>query len=610
MQLVAYGAQDVYLTGNPQITYWKVVYKRCTNFAMESIEQVFNGRGDFGKYLKCLVSRNGDLIYRTYLVATLPEITCCWERKGEGNGANDPNTGDNAVAGETASQAYVTWANGQPGQDATWARWIDYPGENLIEYVEIEIGGQRIDRQYGEWMHIWNQLSLTNEKREAYNKMIGHTTQLTYLTMGEADKNHNCVCCKTLCTDCEGPCNTCAFRCNLPETTLYIPLLFWYCQNPGLALPLIALQYHEVNINVQLRKLDCMLWAVDSLNDGSGTFLNPHDVSCNLTTLPREGPSMRATRQNPNGAYNKHLVTCSIFIDYIFLDRNERRFMAQNTHEYLIEQVQYNDPVSAQTSEVSMELDFNHPCKEIFLTVQQEYFRDCCKQFEACEPLYKALGVQPFNYTDCLDAMPPAYHAFHGPTNPPPHTYYGERIIHEGLFRNPGAAQTFFGGPWDRDVYSDGWKNPPATATTSHAPLGGFGFQSSVSDAGSIVLAESALNLHCWGKNPVYSLVLQLNGQDRFSERSGRWFDEVQPFEYHTHLPDTGINLYSFALHPEEHNPSGTLNFSRIDNSTLRFIVSNFMFNNNNNSVNINLYATNYNILRIMSGMGGLAYSN
>ena len=122
-----------------------------------------------------------------------------------------------------------------------------------------------------------------------------------------------------------------------------------------------------------------------------------------------------AARWNTDGAYTKHLVTCSLFIDYIFLDRDERRYMAQNPHEYLIEQVQFSDNVSTSVSENSLELDFNHPCKEIFLTTQQEYFRDCCKQFEACEPLYKALGIQPFNYTDCLDAMPPAYHAFHGP---------------------------------------------------------------------------------------------------------------------------------------------------------------------------------------------------
>ena len=171
--------------------------------------------------------------------------------------------------------------------------------------------------------------------------------------------------------------------------------------------------------------------------------------------------------------------------------------------------------------------------------------------------------------------------------------------MHERYVEEPGPPTPHGRGP--TEVWMD--------LSGSFAPLSSIQ-NSFVSDAGAIVLAKTALNMHCWGKNPVYSLVLQLNGQDRFSERSGRWFDEIQPFKYHTHQPDTGINLYSFALHPEEHNPSGTLNFSRIDNAILRFTLTSFMFNANNTAVNLKMYATNYNILRIMSGMGGLAYSN
>ena len=154
MQLVAYGAQDVYLTGNPQITFWKVTYRRHTNFAMESIEQTFNGQADFGRRVTCTISRNGDLAYRTYLQVTLPEIK--------------PKSGKEA-------------------------RWLDYPGEQLISQVEVEIGGQRIDRQYGDWMHIWNQLTLSKEQEPGYNKMVGQTTALTYLTDSKfADVDEPC----------------------------------------------------------------------------------------------------------------------------------------------------------------------------------------------------------------------------------------------------------------------------------------------------------------------------------------------------------------------------------------------------------------------------------
>jgi hypothetical protein len=208
MQIVAYGAQDLFLTGTPEITYWKVSYRRHTNFAMESIEQTFQGQADFGRRVSAILSRNGDLAYRTYLQVTLPEIN-----------QDMANTTNAAATG-----------------NGVYARWLDYIGEQLVSQVEVEIGGQRIDRQYGDWMHIWNQLTMSSEQRRGYFKMIGHTTQLTYITDPQfADIAGPCAASG-------GPAQVCAPRKALPETTLYIPLLFWFCKNPGLALPLIALK--------------------------------------------------------------------------------------------------------------------------------------------------------------------------------------------------------------------------------------------------------------------------------------------------------------------------------------------------------------------------------
>ena len=132
---------------------------------------------------------------------------------------------------------------------------------------------------------------------------------------------------------------------------------------------------------------------------------------------------------------------------------------------------------------------------------------------------------------------------------------------------------------------------------------------SGVSDAGTFVMAESSIDMHCWGQNPVVTAKLQLNGQDRFSEREGTYFDLVQPFQHHTRSPDTGINVYSFSLRPEEHQPSGTCNFSRIDNATLQLVLSANTVGNDD-TAKVRVYTTNFNVLRIMSGMGGLAYSN
>jgi hypothetical protein len=509
MQLVAYGAQDVFLTGTPEITFWKVSYRRHTNFAMESIEQTFSGQADFGRRVTCTISRNGDLAYRTYLQVTLPEI-------GQMDGA-------------------------------TYARWMDYIGEHLVSQVEVEIGGQRIDRQYGDWMHIWNQLTLSAEQQRGYHKMIGNTTQLTYMT----DPEFAAV--SGPCAASGGPAQVCAPRKALPETTLYVPLQFWFCRNPGLALPLIALQYHEVKINLDLRPIGECLWAIRDPAASSGSV------------------SVAA-------AYQQSLVAASLYVDYIFLDTDERRKMAQNPHEYLFEQLQFTGDESVGSSSNKIKLNFNHPCKELVWVVQPDANVDYCSSLIGGNTLFKTLGAQPFNYTDAIDALPNSIKAFGAADAVEGATGF----INSGLFQDSNLAT---------------------------GPLEVSPSQSAVSDAGTFVLAETALTMHCWGENPVVTAKLQLNGQDRFSEREGSYFDVVQPFQHHTRAPDTGINVYSFALRPEEHQPSGSCNFSRIDNAVLQLVLSSGTVSGTA-TAKVRVYAVNYNVLRVMSGMAGVAYSN
>ena len=535
MQLVAYGAQDVFLTGTPEITFWKVSYRRHTNFAMESIEQTFSGQADFGRRVTCTISRNGDLAYRTYLQVTLPEIN---------------QTMKNAT-----------------GAQGVYARWMDFIGEQLVAQVEVEIGGQRIDRQYGDWMHIWNQVTLTSEQQRGYFKMIGNTTQLTYIT----DPAFAGV--SGPCAASGAPAQVCAPRNALPETTLYVPLQFWFCRNPGLALPLIALQYHEVKINLDLRPIGECLWAVNSIGASSGTVT--------VTT-----------------AYQQSLVAASLYVDYIFLDTDERRKMAQNPHEYLFEQLQFTGDESVGSSSNKIKLNFNHPCKELVWVVQPDANVDYCSSLIAGNTLYKTLGAQPFNYTDSIDALPNAIHAFGSQDSVGAST--GAFINSAGLFEQAGGVDlaASVGGTWTG-----------TGASTGGFEAGGVGTTAGLSDAGTFVLAESALDMHCWGENPVVTAKLQLNGQDRFSEREGSYFDVVQPFQHHTRAPDTGINVYSFALRPEEHQPSGTCNFSRIDNAVLQLVLSSPTVSGTS-TAKVRVYAVNYNVLRVMSGMAGVAYSN
>jgi len=343
-------------------------------------------------------------------------------------------------------------------------------------------------------------------------------------------------------------------------------------------------QYHEVKINIDFRPIGEVLWAVSSLTSTTGA----KQVAL---------------------AYQQSLVAASLYLDFIFLDTDERRKMAQNPHEYLIEQLQFTGDESVGSSSNKIKLNFNHPVKELVWVVQPDANVDYCASLTAGSTLYKTFGAQPFNFTDAIDALPPTITAFGGPNETSGSTNF---INTAGLFQDPGAVDIFATSfnttsyVWGTTAGQfQGTQQTNASGTGVSSNITG----SSVSDAGTFVLGETALQLHCWGQNPVVTAKLQLNGQDRFSEREGTYFGLVQPFQHHTRSPDTGINVYSFALKPEEHQPSGSCNFSRIDNATLQLVLS-------ANTVagtataKVRVYAKNYNILRIMSGMAGVAYSN
>ena len=417
LQLVAYGAQDVYLTGNPQITFFKVVYRRHTNFAIESIQQTFNGTASFGNTVTVTVSRNGDLINRAYVQLTVPALT------------------------------------GYTFGGASTPRYVNYLGLKALSQVTVEIGGQQIDKHYSDWMYIWNELSLPVGKKSGYEMMVGADGDITSST------NINSV----------------TAVANDNKTTLYVPLEFWFCRNVGLALPLIALQYHEVKFKIQFESMDKCI------------------TNASATT----------TTQFANNGFD-----ATLWIDYIFLDTDERRRFAQLSHEYLIEQLQFTGQETLSTGSGNRyRLNFNHPCKELIWVSKQSAAADW------------------YNYT------------------------------HSSTYDAAGNSSNVVAG------------------------------------------------IYPTGSNPFTKCLLQLNGNDRFAERDGGYFNYVQPYQHHTNIPSNkGINVYSFALKPEEHQPSGTLNMSRIDTAVLSL--------NSSVTGNVNIYAVNYNVLRIMSGMGGLAYSN
>lgn len=401
LQLVAYGAQDAYLSGNPQITFWRGLFKRHTNFAMEPFRVNLTGQANWGTKHSAILGRHADLISSAYIEVEMP--------------------------GDEADLIY----------DNTGAKG----GFNLVEYVELDIGGQIIDRQYGEFLSIWSTLTLSADARNNLDEICNtiDTANVSCSTYGRPSRMN----------------------------VTYIPLGFWFCRNPGAALPLIALQYHEVKINI--------LWNKPSL------IFKPF-----VSSAVSAGPAQ-----------------ANLLVDYIYLDVEERRRMAQESHEYLIEQTQYNEDKGMTSAQNRIDLTFNHPVKELIWVTQKADKKDC--------RISGGNNVAPLNYDSII-----------------------------------------------------------------------------------------------------YECTLQLNGQDRMQALPGQYFNAVQPFQHHTGIYRSGVYMYSFAIKPEEHQPSGTCNFSRIDTATLVFSVDGAVAINNldENNYDIRVYAINYNILRIMSGMGGLAYSN
>ena len=524
MQLVSYGAQDIYISGNPQITFWKILYKRHTNFAVESIEVTFNGQADFNKRVTAVINRNADLMYKTYVQVTLPEINLA-----------APNTGSGTGIGA-----------------GTGFRWVNFVGHRLIKQVEVEIGGQRIDRQYGDWMQIWTQLATDAGNVAALDDIVGNSHDLVLMKRSTGlPLDMTCSASETTVS--------CVARAGTPAKTLYIPLQFWFCRNPGVAIPLIALQYHEVRINVDFETWQNCQYAETQ-------------VGVPYPGLPQVS-----------------LAAASLYVDYVYLDTEERRRFAQQSHEYLIEQVQYTGAESITSSSNKIQLNFNHPVKELAWVVQRDSFVDC----SGATWLATVGGPQPFNYSDdfSTDGMIVSLLA---------QTQTNNADTSSGASQQNSVAQQNLGAGASTSLATVIADNTLDRAGTQE-------FESGVNYLLAKVILASGVR--CEGGNPVAVAKLQLNGQDRFTEREGSYFDKVQPYQHHSRTPSTGINVYSFALRPEEHQPSGTCNFSRIDKATLQLTVTlNTVYVSR--TAQVRVYALNYNVLRVMSGMGGLAYSN
>jgi len=630
MQLVAYGAQDIYLTGNPQITFFKVVYRRHTNFAMECIQQTINGSSTISATAATTgtvtISRNGDLVGRVY-------VRC------------DQETSDGIS------------------------------GDGLITDVTLEIGGQQIDKHTKEWLQLYAELTIPESKANGYKYLTGGFSN-TLVSGGLIAAG------------------------GTQQQSIMVPLQFFFCRNPGLALPLIALQYHEVKLKFN--------WAAGSTGGG----------------LARAGGST---------------VTPSVEVwtDYFYLDTDERRRFAQVSHEYLIEQLQYQENSSAAV--ISKQLNFNHPVKELIWTTTSSASTGLIAQktkltlnghdrfaeqdreyFQIRQPLDHHTSVPAYNIKETEHVTMLSKHLPAGAADLDTYITYASNTdkvsagvvdIGTAAGTNPvigdlvkvtelapimlntpidfsvaaGAGVVINGAGYDTHATVTAAASGFAVSNTFISLGGADGVTGDMDirvgdlikveislhdDAGSVTAAEL-----CSAITTVTAVTLG-TGNDSANAHSGSGNNERQyalltvspsvqcitvasttadviPRLYVigrrgnvevgtgvvTAVATTGtdftlsnndivtkqnfklhivgrvqsgqsrcsslakeINCYSFALKPEEHQPSGTCNFSRIDNAYLKFSAS--------VTSALNIYAVNYNVLRVMSGMGGLAYSN
>lgn len=529
MQLITYGAQDIYITGNPQITFFKIVYRRHTNFAVETISQPLIGTIGFNKNVSVKINKSGDLISKMYLRIILNTV--------------DPQ-----------------------GSNFAWVRRI---GHAIIKQVDISVGGSVIDRHYGQWLDIWYELSKKGYHDIGYSHMIGDVSTLT-------DYNKKIK----------------------REYVLYVPLQFWFNKFVGLSIPLIALQYHDVDLNIQFEEIDKLII---------------RDCNFNMNI-----PSIK---------------DATLLVNYIYLDTDERKRFATVGHEYLIEQLQFNGIEQVLVNEGRYILDFNHPTKEIIWAVKNGNYSSSkqflyysnknewslidasCKIIESSILINKKPNPEIGGDWVKVKSGESGIAGTFNIINKNKHTVY---INPTSLFiGNYGITNKINA---DVIINKDGTircENIVTTLTIRDLSIPLEYMTDTRNDqCDPIVNIFSNYGLLIDGSyNPIEYSLLQFNGNDRFDRREGIYFNNVQAEAHHENIPKDGINLYSFALYPEEHQPSGTANLSMIDNSTLILWFNDSTYENGlpdlryfNDNNQLFIFASSYNIFRVFSGLGAVAY--
>ena len=571
LQLVAYGSENQYLNGNPQLSFFKMVYKRYTNFSMQSIEVFFNGI-DYLNYndttiIKTTIPRNADLFSNMFLCLDIPNIY-----------ASEDNQ----------------------------FKWIEQLGANMINYAKIICGGTVIEQFPGEYISIYHNINVGKEKTEIFNKLSGNLPEFynpkeqsgrypIYNSMPFVPSQNVME---------PGYIN----RGYLNKPTiigkrLYIPLPFWFHRNVGQSVPLIALQYHEIQVEIELKAIKDLYVVgkpnVITLDQSYDNSVNSNAIEPSKNSIDRIKWSRPLSVQDEIGNFtnlgnNTIVIKPTLEINYIFLDDKEREFFANNSHEFLIEKISMYEELGRR-SYTNVELEAYHPVKEMIITARRSDVRD---------------RNQWSNYTirDTINSNPMEGQSF---------LFALSKIDNSA---NPIQALGKF--KTDTNRFFD------LSATTGNPPINYYVKSKDAYTYNDIVnLANqwefrnpidipiiNSQNYQYFTSNIIQDLEILFNGNIRLDRKKIDYFEKIQPLIHHNNTGMEGVLFYSFSIEPDRYQPSGSCNFSHIKTINLNINYKNpadfesgdykkYLFD-------LKVYFIGYNLFRIMGGMGSLAFGN
>jgi hypothetical protein len=567
LQLRAYGTENLYLNGNPQVSYFKIAYKRHTHFAVQPIEVPFETIDSISysmpTRIKMKIPRNADLMSKFFIEVTIPQVN-------------------------------VT-------RDKAPFRWIPYLGAQMIQRVRVLIGGTMIEELTGEFINLYHQTHLSNEQLATYYQLIGHTPELTnpsdawgnYPYVDDALSSTNTAM-PTM------PLMNAGYKrpYTIPERRLSIPIPFWFHRNDGCALPLIALQYHDVVVEVDFRPIR-ELYQVGTIEtvDLSASFIGATEVEP-LTQLTRTywrrpvSSSVEFKTYSSQG-FNTWALIPLANIHYIFLSADERVAFAKSEHQYLIERVQLYEQVGVK-NRVAVEVETYHPVKTMYIACRRndrDETNDWSNYTNIDNPEMDVRKYQSYFYEKSKElavTTPSAGNAFRRlgqyRTNELRTTNVNVTIdLTTYTIRKEEAYTTSqirdFLAMWDRRPY----QNIPVINNANHT---------------------------YYTPDIIQTTEIIMNGNPFIDAKRASYFETNQAFLYHTNKLPSGVSMYSFALKPEMYAPSGSCNFSEINKLEFYHIMKDTTTYDPNVAYDVNIYLIQQNVLRIMNGMGALVYGN